>query len=320
MSEGFANAIIGGAETLIRSAMKSVNYVANIAGWRLSRDGDAELNDVTIRGTLLVQSPSGSFVEIFGDEVSSRVVLQPPDSVTPGVTFDPSQIFADSDGNDTNLTIAAPSVKTPFQSQIAEIDMGYQALGDESIISLRAKDIVLADDDSFGMQLRDNVADFTGLVNAVEGFTVNGEDIGKGWWSGVTDASDSAANTAEQIILQIPSATYKAGRRYRVEVQGRIAPAGAANPLMQIRKGTTLAGAICMVLGRVWCNSANEYAGPGPIKFIVGASDVTTALALTMDGGTTSVSTRHESNILGRGFNIYDDGIASRTPNLVTLT
>ena len=51
--EGFTNAIIGGAETLIRSAIKSVNYIMGVSGWRITRDGDAEFNDATIRGTVI---------------------------------------------------------------------------------------------------------------------------------------------------------------------------------------------------------------------------------------------------------------------------
>ena len=49
---GFSNAVIGGAETLIRSAMKSVNYVLGLTGWRLTRDGDAEFNSAVIRGSV----------------------------------------------------------------------------------------------------------------------------------------------------------------------------------------------------------------------------------------------------------------------------
>lgn len=52
MPDGFANSILGGAETLIRSAIKSANYVLGLAGWRISRDGSAELNDATIRGSI----------------------------------------------------------------------------------------------------------------------------------------------------------------------------------------------------------------------------------------------------------------------------
>jgi hypothetical protein len=53
MAEGFSNSIIGGAETLIRSAMKSANYVLGLMGWRLTRDGDAELNTAVIRGSII---------------------------------------------------------------------------------------------------------------------------------------------------------------------------------------------------------------------------------------------------------------------------
>lgn len=50
----FKNAILGG-DTLVRDAIQSANYVAGVSGWRISRDGNAELNDVTIRGHWLIQ-------------------------------------------------------------------------------------------------------------------------------------------------------------------------------------------------------------------------------------------------------------------------
>lgn len=52
MSDGFSNAVVGGAEFLIRSAIKSANYLAGIAGWRIAKDGTAELNNATVRGSL----------------------------------------------------------------------------------------------------------------------------------------------------------------------------------------------------------------------------------------------------------------------------
>jgi len=60
MSEGFANAIIGGASTLIRLAIQSANYVAGTQGWRIGKDGTAELNSATIRGT--VSAGGGSII------------------------------------------------------------------------------------------------------------------------------------------------------------------------------------------------------------------------------------------------------------------
>ncbi|MBO2459368.1 hypothetical protein [Actinomadura violacea] len=49
---GFANAIIGGAEALIRKAMRSPNYVPASEGWTVNKDGSAEFNDVAVRGSV----------------------------------------------------------------------------------------------------------------------------------------------------------------------------------------------------------------------------------------------------------------------------
>lgn len=48
---GFANDIIGGAAALIRAAIKSPNFVHGSAGWSVNKDGSAEFNSLTIRGT-----------------------------------------------------------------------------------------------------------------------------------------------------------------------------------------------------------------------------------------------------------------------------
>lgn len=51
---GFANAVVGGAEFLIRSAIKSANYIATVSGWRIAKDGSAEFSNGTFRGTIIV--------------------------------------------------------------------------------------------------------------------------------------------------------------------------------------------------------------------------------------------------------------------------
>lgn len=52
----FSNPIVAGEE-LIRSAIKSENYAAGTAGWRIAREGDAEFNDVEVRGTFSTVGP-----------------------------------------------------------------------------------------------------------------------------------------------------------------------------------------------------------------------------------------------------------------------
>lgn len=62
---GFANDVIGGAAALIRNAIRSPNYVAGTSGWTINKDGSAEFNNLTVRGTIqgldYVVSASGVF-------------------------------------------------------------------------------------------------------------------------------------------------------------------------------------------------------------------------------------------------------------------
>lgn len=50
----FRNPILGGNGELIRQNIHSENYVPGVAGWQITRDGDAEFNNVTTRGELYV--------------------------------------------------------------------------------------------------------------------------------------------------------------------------------------------------------------------------------------------------------------------------
>lgn len=48
---GFVNPILGGGGALVRPAIKSPDYVAGVSGWTINRAGDAEFNDLALRGT-----------------------------------------------------------------------------------------------------------------------------------------------------------------------------------------------------------------------------------------------------------------------------
>ena len=65
MSGGFANPIIGGSGGLAYPSIHSPNYAAGSAGWTINKDGSAELNNVTVRGTLAstnwVSTAAGEF-------------------------------------------------------------------------------------------------------------------------------------------------------------------------------------------------------------------------------------------------------------------
>src|ERR1700755_1932657 len=53
---GFSNAVVGGVGTLIRNFIKSFNYIAGVAGWIITKDGSAEFNNATVRGTVVIGS------------------------------------------------------------------------------------------------------------------------------------------------------------------------------------------------------------------------------------------------------------------------
>lgn len=51
----FSNSILAGT-ILVREAIQSENFEAGSTGWQITRDGDAEFNDVTARGDILADS------------------------------------------------------------------------------------------------------------------------------------------------------------------------------------------------------------------------------------------------------------------------
>jgi hypothetical protein len=57
------------------SIIKSGNYSAGSAGWQIKANGDAEFNNVTVRGTIAASTiASGSTVEVVGDIESTSYV------------------------------------------------------------------------------------------------------------------------------------------------------------------------------------------------------------------------------------------------------
>jgi hypothetical protein len=95
----FGNSILAGEE-LVRTGIRSPNFVAGVSGWRIARDGSAEFNNVTVRGTFRAQNAAGSFVEIGARPDVAFIDLQPPNGAE---TYDNATIYADGDGIGTPL-------------------------------------------------------------------------------------------------------------------------------------------------------------------------------------------------------------------------
>lgn len=60
----FNNAIVGANDTLVRNAIQSENFVTGVSGWRIEKTGDAEFNDVDVRGRVEIGPDNGPQVII----------------------------------------------------------------------------------------------------------------------------------------------------------------------------------------------------------------------------------------------------------------
>lgn len=69
----FRNSILAGT-TLVRNAIQSEGFVSGSVGWRITRDGNAEFNDGTFRGTVTITNPSGAGIVIDSDDAVLRFV------------------------------------------------------------------------------------------------------------------------------------------------------------------------------------------------------------------------------------------------------
>ncbi|MEU9022350.1 hypothetical protein [Actinomadura sp. NPDC048394] len=86
---GFANAILGGAQKLIRKAIASPNYVTSTSGWSINKDGSAEFNDVVVRGEFDV----GTLLQYV------KIYIAPPPINGPAIVFNSdSATFSQTDG------------------------------------------------------------------------------------------------------------------------------------------------------------------------------------------------------------------------------
>lgn len=100
----FSNPIIGGNNTLIRDDMTSEGYVAGSSGWRIARDGTAEFNDLTSRGTFISGNGTGQHIEINGNDAPNGVAFYTGDA---NETF-PGVIQPEPNADALSITMASP--------------------------------------------------------------------------------------------------------------------------------------------------------------------------------------------------------------------
>lgn len=62
-TQGPSNPVVGGT-TLIRDAIQSANFLTGSAGWQITRLGNAEFNNATIRGTFETDGANGAYIRV----------------------------------------------------------------------------------------------------------------------------------------------------------------------------------------------------------------------------------------------------------------
>lgn len=171
-SAGPSNPILGG-NVLIRTAIQSRNFQAGSAGWQITAAGAAEFNSAVIRGSLSAdngnvlvndtgvtitgtqqvvtivdgglfvrENPNtGSYLQLAAAaSFGGLIFLEPDNSITPGVTYDPAAMYAAADETLTSsrpfLILASPNVHGKGHSSIALRGQASDSVTDDSFIEL----------------------------------------------------------------------------------------------------------------------------------------------------------------------------------------
>jgi hypothetical protein len=76
---GFSNPVSNAVGTLIRTVLKSINYVAATTGWAIFKNGNADFATGAFRGTVTVTGPNGAQIVIDAGATYPNLTLFSPD-------------------------------------------------------------------------------------------------------------------------------------------------------------------------------------------------------------------------------------------------
>lgn len=234
----FGNPIVG-EESLIRSAIKSPNYIPGSAGWRIAQDGTAEFTGMTINsggvdGSITIENGEIIVRRSSDNEIIARVTSQGDGGF---ITRDPD----DTDKRDVELT----SRRLTFNKEInpaqfgGEIDWTFNAAvttlnvssgrlaapANEALLFLSsntggpAQSTLTASNQGphdiylVGSVNINNSGLFGTLPNSLY---MDGVDQGRGVRNYTNNQVTSAATVAEIIAFQTPNVEFLVGRAYKV--------------------------------------------------------------------------------------------------------
>lgn len=346
-SGGFSNPVFGG-NVLIRPALKSPNYQAGLLGWQIARDGSAEFNNLTIRGTfngtnfiinsagifLYTGTPalgnmSGSWasvagVDAFGNayplglkiySAFGNLVLGPVDgdllsTGSSGATIRIGDGELDFKANPTDSSTATiiQNLGGPLLGSLT-LSSGQQNVSDKAaFLALVTK--LTGNDPQILMRA------YAGGQISVMNDTI---DIGRGLQSQVSiTANVTGISTTEIVLMTIPSMTFKNGRAYRVTLWGLAQSTTASTYfLYRLRAGSaSTTGTIYKDQMRVPVLSTASTNSAVSLVFTlanVSGADITTAVTWTASvAAGTGIFAASAGNVAQA--TVEDIGLASQWP------
>lgn len=324
---GFSNAVVGGASTLIRAAIQSVNYVPATAGWQIARNGNVDMNSGTFRGSIVVGN--GTVLLNAGGIHVQGVTRQWDINAAAGFlsrrfpdTGLQAQIF------DAGLFLTPPN-PTPHGGTITGtggilVDTFVSGVNDQPFTNISAPK-VNAKAQSFltvRSQSLTNALDDSSIELTAAQFMINGVSVGTGWLDGDgLTANKGPFAAGETTILTSFQQTFKANHAYRVELSGLANVSAFPNrPNIRVRQstnGTSNLGTQIFNASPGMVSASQQYIG-FTCKFIVGAADVTTFIIATMQGSGAFTVTALASPPFT--FDIYDIGDAANHQHAIEIT
>lgn len=310
----WSDPIAAGDGSLIFPALKSPNFVDGVSGWFLDREGNAEFNDVVIRGDFEVNGDNGAYIRIFNNVGQPTITLKPDAFTSPGVgSISPAVILAVSDDSgDTSrasLSLSSPQFLNP----------GY----DSAEIRLRGERWDLSEGPTI---LMTGDVSMTGTLNILgaasfsDTVSIGGMDSIKRRVHGTTvTASSAAIGNLETVVITIPSFTYTAGRAYQLEFSSLFNVSVASSRPQWRHRYPNLAGTQLKIAPTGAVSTGQEIA-EWTSKFVVsGGVDVTTAMVITTIGSAAFTTQLLASAAQPAQVDIYDIGLATDNPNTPSI-
>lgn len=291
------NPLVGARGTLIRDAIRSRDYVAGSSGWSINADGTAEFNGVTIRGSGVFGDPNGERIEltdngeIFIYNAANQLVASLDDFGL--LVIDPSNNgFAQIAlaAGVTILGLHPPDIAGHTLGSSLIYSDSDEAFGD-AWMKLESPTIDADASSSIYLYGKNAGAETEIQLNATKVSAGGPNTIGRGPVARAFSAVDSAAVTAETVVLTASSFTYENERAYRATCGPLLSSSNAnARVGMRLRK-TNAAGQLLGYSGIMPMSpfTGNQVYGQSTFYFRnISGADITAFICLTvqnLDGG-----------------------------------